>query len=297
MTKAYSSRKHQKHPKNKSKKSHKALYITLSCFVIAALGATGGWIAHVRDHHDDIAEAAAQQKAAADKQSAFYRKAIPTSPPPASQVPVALPPIETTDYKIPPVTDGVAPVLSRIPTKESVVFLGIDDGVYREPQAAKLMQDNGVKASLFLTNKYVVGGPSYFANVAQTSGSLIEDHTLDHHLMTTLNYDQQKQEVCDTADKYTTLFNRRPVLFRPPGGAYDLDTQKAAAACNMKAVIMWDVTVNNGALQYQVGHQLRPGDIVLMHFRTTFVEDMQAFIDAAKAQGLHTELLENWASN
>ena len=263
--------------------------------MLLALTALGGWLVHVRDHHDDIAEAAAQQKAAAQL-STFDRKTIPAPPPPKSQVPVALPPIQT-DYKIPPITDGVAPVLSRIPTKESVVFLGIDDGIYPDPQAAKLMQDNSVNASLFLTNKYIVNNPSYFANVAQASGSLIEDHTLDHHLMTTLSYDQQKQEICDTADKYTTLFSRRPILFRPPGGAYDLDTQKAAAACNMKAIIMWDVTVNNGALQYQVGHQLRAGDIVLMHFRTTFVEDMQAFIDAAKAQGLHTELLENWTSN
>jgi hypothetical protein len=69
--------------------------------------------------------------------------------------------------------------------------------------------------------------------------------------------------------------------------------RKAAYDCGMKAVVTWMETINNGALQYQIGDKLRPGDIVLMHFRPTFVKDVQAFVDAAKTAGLHAELLEN----
>jgi hypothetical protein len=47
-------------------------------------------------------------------------------------------------------------------------------------------------------------------------------------------------------------------------------------------------------MQYQIGNGLRPGDIVLMHFRPEFRSDMQAFVDAENAAGLHTELLEDW---
>ena len=47
-------------------------------------------------------------------------------------------------------------------------------------------------------------------------------------------------------------------------------------------------------MQYQVGHSLRAGDIVLMHFRPEFAKDMKAFVDAETAAGLHTELLEDW---
>lgn len=61
----------------------------------------------------------------------------------------------------------------------------------------------------------------------------------------------------------------------------------------MKAVVTWMVTVNDGALQYQIGDCLRPGDIVLMHFRPTFVADLEAFIAAANASGLRMALLED----
>ena len=62
----------------------------------------------------------------------------------------------------------------------------------------------------------------------------------------------------------------------------------------MKAVVLWIAKANGGSMQYQVGNRLRPGDIVLMHFRPEFAQDMQAFVDAEKAAGLHTVLLEDW---
>lgn len=85
-------------------------------------------------------------------------------------------------------------------------------------------------------------------------------------------------------------------FFRPPGGAYSNTMRKAAADCGMKTVVTWIAKANGGAMQYQKGNSLQPGDIVLMHFRPEFKKDMQAFIDAETAAGLHTELLENAAS-
>jgi hypothetical protein len=61
----------------------------------------------------------------------------------------------------------------------------------------------------------------------------------------------------------------------------------------MKAVVTWIAKANGGSMQYQIGNGLRPGDIVLMHFRPEFKQDLQAFINAQDAAGLHTELLED----
>ncbi|MFA5004382.1 MAG: polysaccharide deacetylase family protein [Candidatus Saccharimonadales bacterium] len=197
------------------------------------------------------------------------------------------------DYAIPPVRNGLAPVINKIPTKEPVVFLGIDDGANKQAFELQLMQDNGIKASLFLANRFIKDNPSFFIDF-MTEGSLIEDHTVNHKLLSRLGYNEQKQEICDEADLQQQQFGRRPVLFRPPGGDYNIDTQRAAAACGMKAVVLWIAKANGRAMQYQVGHGLQAGDIVLMHFRPEFKGDMQAFLDAEKAAGLHTELLENW---
>jgi peptidoglycan/xylan/chitin deacetylase (PgdA/CDA1 family) len=199
------------------------------------------------------------------------------------------------DYTLPPSTDGLAPVLSTIPTKQPVVFLGIDDGGYKDQSELQMMKDNNIKATLFLSNLFISDNPDFFKSFVTSGSATIEDHTLHHYIdLPSRSYDEQKSEICGEADYMAQEYGRRPVLFRPPGGAYSLTTQRAAADCGMKAIINWIAKANGGSMQYQIGDSLRPGDIVLMHFRPVFTQDMQAFIDAEKAAGLHTELLEDW---
>jgi peptidoglycan/xylan/chitin deacetylase (PgdA/CDA1 family) len=197
------------------------------------------------------------------------------------------------DYVIPPITDGLAPVLINIPTKRNVVFLGIDDGQNKQSSELQLMRAKGVKASLFLADLFIKDNPGFFKDFLAT-GSLVEDHTVNHRLLSKLSYEEQKREICAEADLQLEQFGRRPVLFRPPGGDYNRDTRRAAADCGMKAVVNWIAKANGGSMQYQIGDKLRPGDIVLMHFRPEFASDMQAFLKAQDAAGLHTELLEDW---
>ncbi len=197
------------------------------------------------------------------------------------------------DSSIPPVIDGIAPVISTVPTKEPVVFLGIDDGGHKEAFELQLMRANHVKASLFLADLFIANNPAFFKGFTN-NGSVIENHTVNHRLLTKMSYAEQKAEICDEADLLEQQFGKRPILFRPPGGSYNLDTQRAAAACGMRAVVLWIAKANGGSMQYQYGDGLRPGDIVLMHFRPEFKQDMQAFLNAQKAAGLHTELLEDW---
>jgi len=205
------------------------------------------------------------------------------------------PPKLAPDYTLPPITNGLAPVLSRIPTSQPVVFLGIDDGGYKDPAEIDLMKANNIKATLFLSNAFILDNPNFFKQVSQQTGAVIEDHTLHHYIdLPYRSLAQQKAEICGEADYMQQEYGRRPVLFRPPGGAYSVTTQEAAADCGMKAIINWIAKANGGSMQYQIGSGLRPGDIVLMHFRPVFAQDMQAFVQAEKAAGLHTELLEDW---
>jgi len=126
-------------------------------------------------------------------------------------------------------------------------------------------------------------------------GSFVENHTLNHDtkMTTSENYDQQKADICGMADYEELHFGRRPTLFRPPGGAYSDTMRQAAADCGMKAVVTWVAKANGGSMQYQIGNKLRPGDVVLMHFRPEFKQDMKAFVDAMNVAGLHTALLED----
>ena len=157
------------------------------------------------------------------------------------------------DYVLPPIENGMVPVLTKVPTEQKVVFLTIDDG------------------------------------------AVIEDHSMTHNLgFIQLGYEAQKAEICGMADFEEQHYGRRPVFFRPPGGPYTQATRQAAAACGLKAIVDWEAKANARGMDYQVGAGLRPGDIVLMHFRPEFPEDLAAFMAAQQAAGLKVVLLEDY---
>lgn len=211
---------------------------------------------------------------------------IPPTPAPTPIVP---------DDHIPPVTDGLAPVVSSFTTKQPVVFLTIDDGAHKTPDELEALKKNDIKTTLFLSRLFIAENPDFFNNF-QAAGYPIEDHSLDHLIDTASiqSYTIQKAQICGMADYEEEHYGRRPIFFRPPGGAYSLAMRQAAADCGMKAIITWIAKANGGSMQYQIGDHLRPGDIVLMHFRPEFQEDLKAFMSAANAQHLRTELLQNW---
>jgi len=214
---------------------------------------------------------------------------------PTPAKPVTPPPAPTHDYAIPPVVDGIPPVVTNFRTTDPVVFLTIDDGAFKDPSVIKMIKDNNLKVSLFLAKAFITDDPDFFKQIIDLGG-LIENHTVSHDLnmVRDMNYEQQKAEICGMADYEEQVYGRRPIFLRPPGGAYSDTMLKAAGACGMRAVVTWIAKANGGSMQYQIGDHLRPGDIVLMHFRPEFQQDMQAFLDAMHAAGLHTELLEDW---
>lgn len=197
------------------------------------------------------------------------------------------------DYTIPAAEEGMAPVIYRIPTDLPIVYLGIDDGAFKSQEVVDLLAANNIKASLFLADSFIASDPDFFKAII-SQGSVVENHTLSHNTrMIDESYDFQKSEICGMADKIEEYYGRRPTLFRPPGGTYSDSLRRAASECGMKAVVTWIAKANGGAMQYQVGDRLRPGDIVLMHFRPEFAQDLAAFVSAMEAAGLHTELLES----
>ena len=198
------------------------------------------------------------------------------------------------DYVLPPIVDGMVPVLTKVPTEQKVVFVTIDDGAIKRDSDFALLEKNGVKASLFLAHNFIAGSADFYKKYT-AAGHLIENHTMTHNLdFIHLSYEQQKAEICQMADYEEQQFGRRPVFFRPPGGPYTMAIRKAVAECGMKAVVDWETKANAGRMDYQVGAGLRPGDIVLMHFRKEFPDDFAAFLKAQKAAGLKVVLLEDY---
>ncbi|KAA2258541.1 polysaccharide deacetylase family protein [Solihabitans fulvus] len=195
-------------------------------------------------------------------------------------------PFGTEQAKVPPIVDGKVPVIKHIETTKPYVFITIDDGVVRDPTALGLMTSAGVRPTLFLNGVYVKDHTDYFKPLQDQAGVSVENHTTSHPDLRGKPYEFQKHEICGNADFLQQNYGKRATLFRPPFGNYDENTRKAAADCGMKALVMWTAAVNDGVVQFQAGKQLKPGDIVLMHFRKTFVEDFEAFLHKARENGL-----------
>ncbi|MEC3978841.1 polysaccharide deacetylase family protein [Amycolatopsis sp. H20-H5] len=188
--------------------------------------------------------------------------------------------------KAEPVANSMVPVVRRIQTDKPYVFITMDDGAIKDPDAQKLIQASGTHPVLFLNQKYVKGHEAYFKAILDSSGATLGDHTIDHPDLRGKPFEFQRKEICDDADDFQRELGQRPSLFRPPFGVYDQTTLRAAATCGMRAAVLWSASVNDGNVQFQVGDKLRPGDIVLMHFRKTFTEDYNAFLAQAKKDGL-----------
>jgi len=186
-----------------------------------------------------------------------------------------------------------APWVSRIPTRQPVAFITIDDGWVKHPQALSLMRRANVPVSFFLSLNAIADNPGFFADFRST-GAVIEAHSLTHTSLKGKPYDFQRHEICGSADRLRDHYKRRPVLFRPPYGERDEITLAAARDCGMKAVLFWRETVDNGIVRFQTGSTIQRGDIILMHFRQTFVEDFLAALHAIARAGLTPALLEDY---
>lgn len=189
-----------------------------------------------------------------------------------------------------------SPLWYQVPTTDKVAFLTIDDGALEHPAALPLLKASGIKVTLFLTYNFVKNKAEYFKKL-QAAGAVIENHTISHKSLRGLSYEAQKAEICGAADKLGAMFGRRPTLFRPPFGNFDQVTLKAARDCGQIAVLHWRETVDKGIVRYQSSpHIIKPGHVVLMHFRPAYADDFVGALKAMKKSGVQPALLEDYVA-
>ena len=207
---------------------------------------------------------------------------LPHFPAGPAPVPIALP------------AGPTAPIYFRLPTKAPVAFLTIDDGFDQLPADLTVMKAAHVPFTMFLIGPVAARNPGFFTEL-ETDGGVIEDHTMTHPVLRGKPYAAQQSEICGARTLLSTTFGRTPTLFRPPFGDYDSTTLQAVHDCGLTAAFYWSETVDAGIVRYQSAvHTIRAGDIILMHFRPTFVEDVVAALTAIHAAGLTPALLEDY---
>jgi peptidoglycan/xylan/chitin deacetylase (PgdA/CDA1 family) len=194
---------------------------------------------------------------------------------------------------LPPVSPGLAPIYSRLPIPDKVVFLGIDDGLVRDPAVLDHLGGHRIPFVAFLTQNMAEAEPAFWRR-AVAAGGTIQSHTVSHPDLTTLGLAGLRREVCGTIEPYTALSGgKRPALFRPPFGKVNSSVQRVAAECGYQGVILWKGSTNNGRLTMQEG-ALQPGDIILLHFRDTLRDDIDDVVARCRQEGFTIGRLEDY---
>ncbi|MGW5128526.1 polysaccharide deacetylase family protein [Streptomyces sp. NPDC004069] len=195
---------------------------------------------------------------------------------------------------------NLPPVFTTVPTKDKVVFLTIDDEAEKDPEFLRMMRDLKIPYTAFLTDDLIRSDYGYFWRM-QGQGVTLNNHTLHHPYLPGLSYDQQKSEICGMQDIMEERFGKRPRMFRPPYGDYDQDTLRAAKSCGIEDAPIWNEEVDVDHWEFRQGDQrLRPGDIVLTHFRGrrqwhgTMADDMRRFLNRVTADGYAVARLEDY---
>ncbi|HMG25598.1 MAG TPA: polysaccharide deacetylase family protein [Acidimicrobiia bacterium] len=193
-----------------------------------------------------------------------------------------------------PIQGGaVAPVISRVPTPNPVVFFTIDDGMVRDPAVVDFLREQHIPVTMFLLPNFLHEDPAYFDSI-HALGASVQDHTISHGDLRQLSATAQQREICGVLGEYSFRFGAQPWLFRPPDGFYNQSVPVVARRCGIRAVVMWRATMNDGRLDVQGGGPLQPGDIVLMHFRHDLRQNLEVALNAARAAGLQPAALEQY---
>lgn len=189
--------------------------------------------------------------------AAKYRGLKPFAPAPA---PPAVKPINLDVAK--------PPVISRVPTDDKIVFVTIDDGIEKDPRFVQMVRDFQVPFTLFLTDQMIRDDYHYFTELFDTGMVTIQNHTLTHPDMPAHSASRQLEEVSGQQQKLIKEYGTAPYLFRPPYGNYNSGTFAAVEQTHgLKALVVWKETMEIDDMEYQGARVLRPGDIILSHFR------------------------------
>ena len=180
-----------------------------------------------------------------------------------------------------------------MPTTDKVIFLGIDDGLVRDPALLTLLRKERIPLTLFLVREPAHDG----ADLLPADADARRDGAGPHDRPPAAQ-DSSGGATSTTRSATRSPTSRRstargPTLFRPPYGEWNETTRSVVAGCGLHALILWRGATNDGRLDI-IGGQFHPGDIILMHFRTDLVENLQLVLARAQAEGYKIGRLEDY---
>lgn len=163
--------------------------------------------------------------------------------------------------------DGAArptPVVRTVETADKVVFITIDDGYTRDPEARETLDRLGWPVTNFVMPRQLAEDVAYFKGTGRRSD--FGNHTVNHPLLSGVSKKRQSKEICGAEERVAALAGGTARLFRPPGGDHNSSIRSVAASCGITHTVMWSVSVRAADIAVQGRDEIVAGDIIILHY-------------------------------
>jgi peptidoglycan/xylan/chitin deacetylase (PgdA/CDA1 family) len=197
-------------------------------------------------------------------------------------------PETTTTLALPPLKPRDIVKISKIQTKDPVVFITIDDGVTVSKELARLLDKQQVPVTTFAMPEMIWRARKWYR---ARENMTFENHTNSHAYMTTISPRQQRNELCGANKLIKQIIGERPVMYRPPRGSWSEETRAAMAKCGLKYAVLWSVVIEKDVPKNIV---FRKGDIILFHYIPSLPDALKIVLQKLKEQGLEPALLREY---
>ena len=211
-----------------------------------------------------------------------------SSPSDTSSPTTSFAPETTTTLALPPLKPRDIVKISKIQTKDPVVFITIDDGVTVSKELARLLDKQQVPVTTFAMPEMIWRARKWYR---ARENMTFENHTNSHAYMTTISPRQQRNELCGANKLIKQIIGERPVMYRPPRGSWSEENRVAMAKCGLKYAVLWSVVIEKDVPKNIV---FRKGDIILFHYIPSLPDALKIVLQKLKEQGLEPALLREY---
>ncbi len=161
--------------------------------------------------------------------------------------------------------------LRRNETDARRIALSFDDGPSRETcgKILEILERYGVRATFFVVGRCAGEDEGDVRAIAE-AGHEIGNHTWSHANITRLSEEGLRREVKKTEEILLRITGKRPVLFRPPEGAWN---ERAVAILKEMGytTVLWSVDTRDwtkpkvATVTALVERETKGGDVILFH--------------------------------
>lgn len=182
-------------------------------------------------------------------------------------------------------------VVYRVETTDPVVFVTIDDGAWTSDELGAWLDRRGLPIVNFVMPGILEQRADWFLSRPSMS---FQNHTYSHAHMTRELLKRQTFEICHASRIISEVTGARPTMYRPPRGSWNDDTRRAAYACGIRHIVMWNVTADHSTIRTATGKPVKPGDIVILHWRPDLHASLEHLLEHLRGRGLRPALLDDY---